>query len=438
MERRIIRAWCMYDWANSAYPLVISTALFPVYFSLIARDDAQAPLVTFAGVRWESASLYSLVIAASYAINALLVPVLSGIADWSGRKKTFLQVFCTLGAASCIGLAFFDRSHLGIGLACAMLASVGFNGSLVFYNAFLPEIAPPPLHDHISAQGYIYGYLGSSLLLAGALAVIVEPRIFGIEEGGSAAFLHIAPWVFVAVGLWWRGFAQITLRVVPESRSTNPGTLNGAVASGWTNLLRAIKTLRTYPTIALFLASYLAASMGVQSVILLASLFGAQELALPESLLVSIILLVQFVAALGSWLCARLAERLGNVRGLIAIAAVWGAACAAAYWVRTPLHFALLSAVIGLVLGGLQSQMRATFSKLITAFPLHASLFSLYDIAEKLGTTLGMGVFSVAVALSGSLRTGALVLGGGFVLTIALLVAVEHSIRRSEDSAITR
>lgn len=429
MKPKIIRAWCMYDWANSAYPLVISTALFPVYFNLIARDDAHTSIVTFAGVCWESASLYALVIAASYAINALLVPVLSGIADWSGQKRTFLHVFCTLGAAACIGLGFFDRSHLGFGLACAMLASIGFNGSLVFYNAFLPEIAPPPLHDRISARGYIYGYLGSSLLLGGALAVLVHPCVVGIEEVGSTAFLRIAPWIFIAVGLWWRGFAQITLSIVTESNPTESHTLRSAITRGWRNIVRAISTLRAYPAIALFLASYLTASMGVQSVILLASLFGAQELALPESLLVGIILLVQFVAALGSWLCARLAERWGNVHGLIAIAAVWGTACAAAYWVHTPLHFALLSAVIGLVLGGLQSQMRATFSKLIARFPLHTSMFSLYDIAEKLGTVLGMGAFSLAVALSGSLRTGALVLSGGFVLTIALLSALLRAIR---------
>jgi UMF1 family MFS transporter len=429
MERRVIWAWCMYDWANSAYPLVISTALFPVYFNLVARDHPQTTLVTFGGLRWESASLYSAVIGTSYAINALLVPVLSGIADSSGRKKLFLQLFCTLGAASCLGLALFDRERLIIGLGCTMLASVGFNGSLVFYNAFLPDIAPPHLHNRISARGYIYGYLGSSLLLASAFAVLIHPSALGINGNGGAAFLQIAPWVFVAVGLWWRGFAQITFSIVPEHHRRSDSTLPMAIANGWRSLRSALGTLRAHPSIALFLASYMAASIGVQTVILLASMFGAQELALPESYLVGIILLVQFVASIGSWLCARLAERWGSLRALLIIAAVWAGACSAAFWVRTSLDFGVLSAAIGLVLGGLQSQMRAAFSKFITPLPYHASLFSLYDIAEKVGTTIGMGVFSVVVALSGSLRIGALVLSGGFVLTIVLLNAVRRALQ---------
>jgi UMF1 family MFS transporter len=432
MNRRIVWAWCMYDWANSAYPLVISTALFPVYFSLIAPDRADSTVVTLAGIQWESASLYSLAIAISYAVCAVLVPVLSGIADWGHRRKMFLRVFCTMGAASCMLLALTSRELLGLGLAAAAMASIGFNGSLVFYNAFLPEIAPPRLHDRISARGYIFGYVGSSLLLVAILAAMLVLSNWHSDGTGETAFRIVAPWAFVAVGLWWYGFAQITLRVVPEQRTSSRTRLRIAITRGIEELRTGWQVASRSLVVRLFLASYVAASMGVQSVIMLASVYGKQELGLGESLLVGIILVVQFVAAIGSWLCSRLSEWLGNTRALIMIALVWTLVCAAASVITTASAFVALSAAVGLVLGGIQSQMRSTFSKLIASEPQHTSLFSLYDIAEKIGTTAGMGMFSLAVALTRSLRIGAMVLGVAFVLATALLWGV-HRRARSTD-----
>lgn len=427
MQRRVIWAWCMYDWANSAYPLVISTALFPVYFNLVARDNPATTHVTFAGHLWHSPSLYALTIALSYAINAVLVPVLSGIADWGGRKKKFLNLFCTLGAASCAVLALFDRSTLHIGLAATMLASIGFNGSLVFYNAFLPEIAPPRIHDCISARGYIFGYLGSSLLLISILAVLLSSSQRGTASDSTAAFLAIAPWAFVGVAMWWRLFAQLTLSLVPENSPAAIIPPAEAIRRGLAKLRDALMYCWRDRTLKLFLVGYLAASMGVQSVILLASLFGKQELGLDESLLIGIILLVQFVAAAGSWLCARLSERWGNTRALIGITLVWALLCIAAYGITTAWAFVLLSALVGSVLGGIQSQMRSTFSKLIADQSTHGSLFSLYDIAEKVGTTTGMGSFSLVVGITGSLRLGALVLAAAFILTAGLITLLHHT-----------
>ncbi|MCX7930493.1 MAG: MFS transporter [Chlorobi bacterium] len=429
MKRRIIWAWCMYDWANSAYPLVISTALFPVYFGIIARTSNGSNTVELAGTIWHTASLYSLAIAISYAINAALLPVLSGIADWSGRKKQFMSAFCTLGAVGCVGLALMERQTIWIGIVSAIIANVGFNGSLVFYNAFLPEIAPPRLHDRISAMGYIFGYIGSSLLLIAIVVVLLLVTTFGIEKNSQEAFLRVAPWAFIAVAVWWRGFAVVTLRLVPERNATDHQRINESIVNGWRALSQALVHVTRNPVLLCFLGAYLAASMGVQSVILLASVFGEQELHMDTSLLVAIVLLVQFVAALGSWLCAKLTERWGNTRTLVMIAAVWGLVCIAAYAIVSAIHFALLSAAVGLVLGGMQSQMRSTFSKLITSEPVHASLFSLYDIAEKIGTTAGMGTFSIVVSVTGSLRSGALALSGGFAITIILLLLVHHSAR---------
>lgn len=429
MQRRVIWAWCMYDWANSAYPLVISTALFPVYFNLIARDHPATSHITFAGHLWQSSSLYALTIALSYAINAILVPVLSGIADWGGRKKKFLNLFCTLGAISCAGLALFDRSTLHVGLAAAMLASIGFNGSLVFYNAFLPEIAPPRLHDRISARGYIVGYIGSSLLLIGILALLLFSSHQGMADDSTTAFLVIAPWAFVAVGLWWRLFAQLTLSLVPEGSSATVISVTEAIRRGLAKLRDTLTIVWRDRVLKLFLVGYLAASMGVQSVILLASLFGKQELGLDESLLIGVILLVQFVAAGGSWLCARLSERWGNTLALIVITLIWTLLCIAAYGITSSWHFVLLSASVGSVLGGIQSQMRSTFSKLIADQSAHASLFSLYDIAEKVGTTTGMGSFSLVVGITGSLRLGALMLAIAFIVTAVLLTMLHHTAR---------
>ncbi len=426
MNRRVVWAWCMYDWANSAYPLVVSTALFPVYFSLVARDSASSATVTFVGLRWESASLYSLAIATSYAINAVLVPLLSGIADWSNRKKHFLRLFCSIGALSCCLLALFDSQQLWIGILAAMMASIGFNGSLVFYNAFLPEIAPPRLHDRISARGFIYGYIGSSLLLVAVLAAMMLPTTSGGGGSSEATFLAVAPWSFMGVGLWWFGFAQITFRLVPEQQRTMPSTLASALRQGIVQLQEAIVTVRRSTVIGGFLLGYLCASMGVQSVIMLASVYGKQELELGESLLVGLILLVQLVAALGSWLCSRLSELIGNTRALTLILFTWVLICIAAYAIRTAGEFIALSATVGLVLGGIQSQMRSTFSKLIAAEQSHAALFSLYDIAEKVGTTIGMGMFGAAVALTRSLRIGALVLGAAFVSSAMLMLIVHR------------
>mgnify|MGYP000238800329 CR=1 FL=1 len=426
MNRRIIWAWCMYDWANSAYPLVISTALFPVYFTIIARDHAHSTIVTFAGLQWESASLYSLAIAVSYGANALLVPVLSGIADWGGRKKMFLRLFCTVGSLSCGFLALTDRQHLWLGICAAIVASIGFNGSLVFYNAFLPEIAPPRFHDRISARGYMFGYVGSSLLLIAVVGALQLAPVLGIAPSGETAFLAVAPWSFLAVGAWWYAFAQITLHIVPEHRVHGLGTVSAAIQHGIGQLLQALRIVVRSPVHRTFLASYLAASMGVQSVIMVASVYGNQELSLSEALLVGIILLVQFVAALGSWLWSRVSEWLGNTRALVLITMVWMLVCIAAYAITTVSAFVILSATVGLVLGGIQSQMRSTFSKLIAPEQAHAALFSLYDIAEKLGTMAGMGMFSAAVAVTGSLRIGALVLGAAFVLAALLLVTVHR------------
>ncbi|MCS7301885.1 MAG: MFS transporter [Bacteroidota bacterium] len=432
MKRRVIWAWCMYDWANSAYPLVISTALLPVYFTLVARDHPTQPVVWFAGQRWESASLYSLTVSLSYAVNAVLVPLLSGIADRSGWKKRFLNLFSTIGASACIALAAFDRSRLPIGLLALFVASVGFNGSLVFYNAFLPEIAPWRLHDRISAKGYIFGYIGSSLLLIAIFSLLLVFELTGIMPSTNAAFLAVAPWSFVAVGLWWRGFAQITLSVVPERISNEPLSVRNAINTGWQTIRRTLSIAGKEFPIGLFLVSYLAASMGVQSVILLATLFGKQQLQLAESLLVGTILLVQFVAAAGSWLCARLSEQIGNTKGLILIMLLWGIACLGAYVITTAVEFVFLSALVGLVLGGIQSQMRSTFAKMVAQHPYHASLFSLYDIAEKIGTSAGMGIFSLVVAWTGSLRQGALVLAGAFLLSIVLMLSLHRHARVTE------
>jgi UMF1 family MFS transporter len=205
-SKRIKNGWAFYDWANSVYSLVIATAIFPIYFSSISPE-----ILSLAGYDFESAALYSYSLAAAFIVVAILSPVLSGIADYSGNKKLFMQIFAYLGSASCLSLYFFNDSNIFFGLTMSALASIGFWGSLVFYNAFLPEIAKPEEQDALSAKGFSLGYIGSSLLLIFNLLMITFPESFGISDAGQASRIS-----FLTVAIWWAGFAQITFRRLPR------------------------------------------------------------------------------------------------------------------------------------------------------------------------------------------------------------------------------
>jgi UMF1 family MFS transporter len=417
--------WYFYDWANSAYPLVISTAIFPLYYSAVTHTDAQGDYVQFLGMTFYNSALYSYAIALSFLLVCLVTPVLSGVADYSGKKKRFLNIFCSLGSLACASLAFFRADSLGLGLGAAMLASMGFSGSLVFYNAFLPEIAGADEQDMVSARGFAMGYIGSSLLLIFDIAVLTKPTLFGINTNGmseKAVFVMIAPWTFVLVGLWWRGWAQLTLSWLHDrpGKSTTGSTLT----AGYRELREVWRSLVHHTNLKRFLAAFFSHSMGVQTVILVSTFFGKQVIGMRSDQMLGVLLLLQFVAIGGSYLFAALSAKLGNIIALCTALALWIGICVSAFFITTATEFTVLSMLVGIVLGGTQSLSRSTYSKMLPQTHDHASFFSFYDVCEKLGVVFGMFAFGWISDFTGSMRNASVALTIFFAVSLGILLSI--------------
>lgn len=408
-DKKVIGAWTMYDWANSVYPLVITSAIFPIFY-----EGNTDEIVTFFGFKFVNTEIYSYIISLSYLIVTFLSPLLSGIADYSGNKKKYMQFFCYLGALSCISFFFFDKVPLELGMVSVLFGSIGFSGSLVFYNAYLPEIATPDLHDKVSAKGYSRGYIGASLLLIVCLVLI---QGFGMPAG----------YAFVLTGIWWVGFGQITFRGLPSNIYNHKPTGN-KLSKGFDELKKVWKELKPQKSLKRFLAAFFTYSMGVQTIMLMAVFFGTKEIAWEEGemqtgLIISI-LVIQFIAVAGAYLMAFLSKKIGNIKTLGIVVFIWILICIVAYaFVYTPLHFYLIAAVIGFVMGGIQSLSRSTYSKLLPETEDHASYFSFYDVLEKMGIVIGTFFFGFIEGMF-SIRESVLMLIVFFVIGFLLLLRV--------------
>lgn len=416
---KIIRAWAFYDWANSVYPLVITTAIFPIFYQNFAKtllpDGTKTDMVEFFGFSFINTELYSYVFSFSYLIVSIISPLLSGIADYTGSKKKFLKFFCYLGASGCMLLYFFDVERLELSMLFVLMGSVGFWGSLVFYNAFLPEIADPHLHDQVSAKGYAQGYLGSALLLVLSLVYI-------------AGFEGDARYVFILVGLWWIGFAQITYARLPDNVfNRTPG--ERYIWKGYEELRSVWKELKGLGNIRKYLYAFFVYSMGVQTIMVMAVPFAKKEIAWGDhgdNGLITSVLIIQFIAIFGSHLFARMSKRHGNIPVLGVALVIWVAACLIAYFITTSYEFYALAAVIGLVMGGIQALSRATYSKMLPKTLDHASYFSFYDVLEKLGMVIGAFLFGLIEGLTSSMRYSALILMSYFIIGLLLLLLVRR------------
>jgi len=419
-QPRIIRAWCFFDWANSAYSLVITTAVFPLYYSSVTEKAFGGRLVQFFGASVDKGALYAYAIAFSFLLIASLSPVLSGIADYGGSKKQFMRGFTMLGSLACLSLFFFTGSNIELGIIASVLASIGYAGALVFYNAFLPEIATADQFDRVSAKGFSFGYLGSILILILILAMIQQPAWFGLPDAGIATRIS-----FLMVGLWWIGFSQITFNGLQE-RKGHPYH-SDLLARGFRELKKVWHSLQHHRYMRIFLLSFFLYNTGVQTTIYLASLFGSDELKLETGQLIATILLLQVVAIAGATLFARVSDAKGNRFALTAILIIWVSVCIAAYFIYDAIGFYLLAAGVGMVMGGVQSLSRATYSKLI---PEHtydtASFFSFYDVLDKYSTVLGTMVYGIIIQLSGgSMRNSAIALSIFFMAGLAILQQVK-------------
>ncbi|PSK97947.1 MFS transporter [Cecembia rubra] len=419
-KNKVQNAWAMYDWANSVYSLVITSTIFPVYFNNVTHSVEWGDRVSFFGFSIVNTVLYSYSISFSFLVIVFLSPLLSGIADYGGNKLNFMKFFAYLGALSCGGLFFFDGSNLEYGIVCAMLASIGFAGSIVFYNAFLPEIATEKEFDFLSAKGFSLGYLGSVILLVLNLFMIQMPEVFGLKDGG-----HAARWSFLITGIWWAGFSQIPFKFLPNN--TQKKKIKRAVLlNGYKEITLIFNVVKNSKVMSGFLAAFLFYSMGVQTVLYLAASFGDKELQLPGDKLILTILIIQLVAILGSYLFAYVSKRFGNKNSLIIMVFIWILICGAAYYVMDEFQFYALAFVVGMVMGGIQSLSRATYSKLIPENTNNnASFFSFYDVTEKIAIVLGTFSYGLIEQISGSMRNSALALGLFFFIGLVFLFLVK-------------
>lgn len=401
-SKKIINAWCMYDWANSTYNLVITTTFFPIYFTAVTKNFFGSDEVPFLGRTYLSSSLYNYTLAATYFIIALFYPVLASIADNRGNKKMFMRFFCYMGAIGCSALYWFTGDNIGFGIISFMLAAGGYVGSLVFYNAFLPEIAAPEDRDWVSARGYSFGYVGSVLMqIIGFILVITitsdpftAPRI-----------------TFLLVGIWWLAFAQITFKHVPETH--RPSVAKGnIIRDGFQEMKSVYMKVKEMPVLKNFLRAFFFYSMGVQTVMLAATLFAAKVLLLDDTKLIITVVIIQLVAIPGAILMSRLAQRFGNIIVLLGVVVLWIAICIAGYQAAEfkenggdpEYYFYGLSVAVGLVMGGIQSLSRSTFSKMMPPTKETASFFTYYDFTEKIAIVLGMLSFGYIEELTGSMK----------------------------------
>jgi UMF1 family MFS transporter len=425
-SKKVIRGWAMYDWANSVYNLVITTTFFPIYFIEVTRKQFGGDTVRFLGRTFVNTSLYDYAIAAAYLLIALLYPVLTSIADTRGSKKSFMQFFCYMGAIGCALLYLFNGSNLWLGIICLMMASMGFVGSVVFYNAFLPEIAAPEDRDRVSAKGFSYGYVGSVILqiIGFVLVVFMTDKMLASRI------------TFLLVGVWWASFAQTTFAVLPETKTS--GTISSRIFSESFSAMKAVyQEVRKLPVLKNFLRAFFFYSMGVQTVMLAASIFGAKLLNLPSTKLIITIVIIQLVAIPGAVWMSRLSEKYGNLRVLIGIILFWILICLSAYYTayfkeqggNPEFGFYGLAIGVGLVMGGIQSLSRSTYSKLMPETKDTASYFSYYDFTEKLAIVIGMFSFGLIEEATGSMKNSVLSLIVFFVLGLLWLIRAQRVMR---------
>tara|TARA_Y100000310_G_scaffold345774_1_gene469678 strand:+ start:5805 stop:7079 length:1275 start_codon:yes stop_codon:yes gene_type:complete len=410
----------MYDWANSVYNLVINTSIFPIYYTAVTANEANDDKVVFFGYEVINSVLYSYAISISYLLSAMMLPLLSGIADYTGKKKKYLKIFTTLGSIACMSMFFFTSDTLEWGIICVVLASLGYSSGLVFYDAYLPEIAPAHMTDRISGRGYSFGYAGSAILLIISLMLIMKFEWFGFPDSGTATRT-----VFLLVGVWWIGFAQIPFKNLP-SNVFNRKPTGRVLVNGYLELKKVFFELKEQPNIKKYLLSFFFFNMGVQTIMLLATLFGTKELKLGSSELIPVILIIQFVAIGGAILFARISERKGNVFSLGVMIGIWIGICFFAYTITTVNEFYIVAVLVGLVMGGIQALSRATFSKLIPKDSIdHASYFSFFDVLFHLSVVIGTFSYGFIEQLTGSMRNSTLALASYFVIGFVLLIFVK-------------
>jgi UMF1 family MFS transporter len=427
-SKKLLNAWAFYDWANSVYPLVISSAIFPIFYESLFSDRDH--YISVFGMSLKNSALISFVTAGAFLMVAVISPFLSGIADYVGNKKSFMKFFCYLGALSCIGLYWFNLENIYIGLLFYFLGLIGFWASLVFYNSYLPDIAFPEQQDDTSAKGYSLGYAGSVILLIINLAMVMMPDLFGISGTKGEAAMKAMRYSFVSVGAWWIIFSQYTYYFLPKgNKNADQKVTKAVVFNGFKELKKVWRLLEVNIPLKRYLLSFFVYSMAVQTVMLIATYFAAQEIeweskSQSQTGLIICILLIQIVAILGAILTSKASAKFGNIPTLIVINCFWAVLCSIIYFITTPNQFYIMATLVGLVMGGIQALSRSTYSKLLPETEDTASFFSFYDVTEKIGIVIGMCVYGIIDQITGSPRLSVVFFALFFVIGVLLLKRV--------------
>jgi UMF1 family MFS transporter len=428
-SKKVVNGWAMYDWANSVYNLVITSTVFPAYFESITGDNNEATrqdMVTFLGREFVNTSLYNYTLAFSFLIVAFTLPLLSSIADYKGNKKSFLRFFMTLGSIACSTMFFFDQANLGLGIICMIFACIGSWAGLVFYNSYLPEIAAPKDRDRISARGFAYGYVGSVILQIVSLVLILKNDLWGITTGFASQLS------FLLVGIWWFTFGSFSLSRLPKGIPAGEGSKRNILSNGYGELRKVAKQLLHMPVLKRFLLSFFFISMGVQTVMLAATLYGKSELQIETDSLIIAILIIQLIAVPGAFSIAALSKKTSNLFALMICIFVWIGICIGAYFIpaKSAMTFYTLAVVVGFVMGGIQSLSRSTYAKLMPETRDTASFFSFYDVTEKIAIVIGMFTFGFINELTGSQRYSVLALMIFFIVALIFLLFTQRALKK--------
>ena len=424
-DKRMVRGWVMYDWANSVYQLTIASAIFPIYYNTVTRTGDNFT-VSFFGAPVINTVLYSWAIAAAYLLVAIGSPLFSSMADYTGRRKGFMRAFTLIGATACGALFFFDKDHIELGVIAFALGTIGYGGSIVFYNSFLPVIAEPEHQDRISARGYSMGYLGGVVLLLFNLLMIMKPDLFGIAADSSLP----ARISFLTVFLWWIGFSQITFMRLPKYTFRKRMKRDSVLTNGYRELRMVFRQVRESKELTLYLTGFFFMMMGVLTTMFMAATYGEKEMGLKEDVLIPTILVIQLVGMFGAVMFARISEKIGNIRALIITIISWTLICIGAYFISNTFQFVMAAFFIGIVMGGSQALARSTYSKMLPADTTdHTSFFSFYDVMEKLATVAGTFSFGVIEAITGSMRFSVLAITVFFLLSLFFMLLLYRRTR---------
>ena len=427
-SKKLLNAWAFYDWANSVYTLTIASSIFPIFYSALFLSEVK--IVHAFGMEFKSTALITFVTAFTFLVVAIISPILSGIADYVGNKKNFLKFFCYVGSAGCMGLYWFDISpdRIHVSLLFYFMGLIGYWGSLVFYNSYLPDIAFPEQQDKVSAKGFSLGYIGSVILLLVNLAMVMSQ-----DDGESK--MGMVGYSFITVGIWWALFSQYSFYWLPKGTSSGHKVTTAVVFNGLRELRLVWKQLKQNLRLKRYLYAFFVFSMAVQTIMLVAVYFGEEEIAWgggdekTTGLIVSI-LIIQLVAVIGALLTSKASGKFGNIKTLITVNFIWMGLCFYAYFMKTPAQFYIAASLVGLVMGGIQALARSTYSKFLPDTEDTTSYFSFYDVAEKIGIVIGMVIFASIDQITGSMRNGILFLFLFFLAGIILLLRIPKEVKK--------